>query len=295
MAHNGGNEEFQVSSEIFTETDFHSRNGSDGYLISKFTYLLPEEDENEKRDKVDVEEVKDVKEDRDGDLVVKRRKKSCLELENSQTTNLKLVGLQVWRGALLLADYILNRRDLFRKKTVLEVGSGCGLTSLIVSNYAKKVICTDISDGGILTVIQRNITRNFRKNIQVMELDFLQPDSWTENLKEDQDAGIDFVLAADVIYDNDITDAFISTLDRLLSHSNHPMCVLIALEKRFVFTVDDLDTTAPCFEYFLRQFEEVRYSRGWRMEYIPMGKIPQYFLYERVPQLILIQITKIPI
>ncbi|XP_055705820.1 methyltransferase-like protein 22 [Phlebotomus papatasi] len=285
MAHENG--EFNVSSEIYTETDFQSQAGINGHSISKFTFTWPEEDKSSGRNSV--------KEDRDGDLVVVRRKKSTLELEHSQSTNLKLVGLQVWRGALLLADYILHRRENFRSKTVLEVGSGCGLTSIVASIYAGKVICTDISDGGILSVIRRNIQRNVRKNVKVLELDFLRPEAWTETLKSDQDAGIDYVLAADVIYDDDITDAFISTLDRLLSHSNHPMRVLIALEKRYVFTVADLDTSAPCFEYFLRQFEELRYSRGWRMEYIPMGKIPQYFTYERVPQLILIQITKIPI
>ncbi|XP_059623003.1 methyltransferase-like protein 22 [Phlebotomus argentipes] len=282
MANENG--DFHVSSEIYTETNFRSQTGVNGHSISKFTFLWPEESAKAHS-----------KKDKDGDLVVVRRRKSCLELEHSQSTNLKLVGLQVWRGALLLADYILHQRDYFRKKTVLEVGSGCGLTSIVASTYAKRVICTDISEGGILSVISRNVQRNVRKNIQVLELDFLQPEVWKETLKSDQDAGIDYVLAADVIYDDDITDAFIATLDHLLSHSNYPMKVLIALEKRYVFTVTDLDTTAPCFEHFLKHFEELRYSRGWRMEYIPMRTIPQYFTYERVPQLILIQITKVPI
>uniref|UniRef100_A0A7G3AUW6 Putative methyltransferase n=1 Tax=Lutzomyia longipalpis TaxID=7200 RepID=A0A7G3AUW6_LUTLO len=287
------NEEFSVSSEIYSETDFKSQAGRNGYSISKFFFIWPEGPERPEDSKAGKEAHPKV--DKDGDLVVVRRTKSVLELEHSQATNLKLVGLQVWRGALLLADYILHRRDSFRKKLVLEVGSGCGLTSIVAGIYAKQVICTDISDGGILNVIRRNVQRNLRRNVTVQELNFLRPDVWTKTLKSHQDAGIDFVLAADVIYDDDITDAFISTLDRLLSHSNHPMYVLIALEKRFVFTLADLDTSAPCFEYFLRKFEKLRYSRGWRLEYIPMTNIPQYFTYERVPQLTLIQITKVPI
>ena len=55
---------------------------------------------------------------------------------------MKLVGLQLWRGAFLLADFILANPDLFKDKIILELGSGVGLTSIIASSLAKKVICT---------------------------------------------------------------------------------------------------------------------------------------------------------
>lgn len=58
------------------------------------------------------------------------------------STKLQHVGLQVWRGALLLADYILSNPDLFKDKTVLELGAGVGLTSIVASFLADKVICT---------------------------------------------------------------------------------------------------------------------------------------------------------
>ena len=50
--------------------------------------------------------------------------------------------LQVWRGALLLADYILFQRDLFRGRTVLELGAGPGLASIIAATVAQTVYCT---------------------------------------------------------------------------------------------------------------------------------------------------------
>jgi len=56
---------------------------------------------------------------------------------------LKLVGLQVWRGALLLADFIIwKSKEEFENKTILEIGSGVGLTSIVAGFYAKKIICT---------------------------------------------------------------------------------------------------------------------------------------------------------
>ena len=58
------------------------------------------------------------------------------------STELNLVGLQVWRGALLLADYVLSYPDLFKDQTILELGSGVGLTGIVASYLAKQVICT---------------------------------------------------------------------------------------------------------------------------------------------------------
>lgn len=63
-------------------------------------------------------------------------------LEHHISTELQYVGLQVWRGALLLADYILSNPDLFRDKVILELGAGVGLTSIVASFLAKEVICT---------------------------------------------------------------------------------------------------------------------------------------------------------
>lgn len=62
--------------------------------------------------------------------------------EHSVATELKLVGLQIWRGALLLGDYILSHPEVFQNKTVLELGSGVGFDSIIAGTLAKEIICT---------------------------------------------------------------------------------------------------------------------------------------------------------
>lgn len=49
---------------------------------------------------------------------------------------------QVWRAAFLLADYILFQRDTFRGCSVLELGGGTGITSIIMGTVAKRVYCT---------------------------------------------------------------------------------------------------------------------------------------------------------
>ena len=65
-------------------------------------------------------------------------------LEYSVSTELQLVGLQVWRGAFVLADYILCHPEIFAKKNILELGSGVGLTSIVASLLANEIICTGL-------------------------------------------------------------------------------------------------------------------------------------------------------
>ena len=64
-------------------------------------------------------------------------------LELSRSTTIPLVGLQLWLGALVLGDFILDKgRTEFKNKTVLELGTGVGLTSIIAGIFAKEVVST---------------------------------------------------------------------------------------------------------------------------------------------------------
>lgn len=48
----------------------------------------------------------------------------------------------MWRGALLLADWVLHNTKMLENATVLELGSGTGLTSIAAATVAKEVIAT---------------------------------------------------------------------------------------------------------------------------------------------------------
>lgn len=123
-------------------------------VISKFRFNLPTSREDLTRQ---------LEHDDDNDTIVRRKMNECIEIgqlllvstltdnhthwanaiqEHKKSTVLSEVGLQVWRGAFLLNDFILSNRELFSNKTVIELGSGVGLTSILASVYAKKVICT---------------------------------------------------------------------------------------------------------------------------------------------------------
>lgn len=63
--------------------------------------------------------------------------------EHAMSTTLEAVGLQVWRGSLLMADYILYHGDrLLSNAVVLELGAGTGLVSIVAGLKARHVYCT---------------------------------------------------------------------------------------------------------------------------------------------------------
>lgn len=62
--------------------------------------------------------------------------------EHQHATTLDLVGEQVWRGAIFLADFLLNYPDIITDTHVLELASGVGLTSIVAAMIAKKVTVT---------------------------------------------------------------------------------------------------------------------------------------------------------
>lgn len=171
-----------------------------------------------------------------------------------------------------------------------------GLTGIVAGFYANSVSCTDINIGGILDIIKSNFNRNKKfikaKTFKIMELDFMASSNWSDEINQTI-LNTDIILAADVIYDDVLTDAFIKTLEVILqkSLSSRKQIVYVALEKRYVFTVADMDTCAPCYEYFLQEFHKLKIKHiHWTIESIPID-FPQFFDYERTNALVLWKIS----
>lgn len=281
---------YTVTSEIYKETNFRPIKGKDGKVVSQFEFKYPE-----------------AAVDKDGDLLVTRKQTSSdvtkcskekrngvIEIQHSEATEIKLVGLQVWRGALLLADFIFDKREQFKDKQLLELGAGVGLTSIAAALYVKKVVCTDVDIGGILDLIRGNVDLNKNvcdtSKIDVMEYDFMQDvSSYRPELLKAIDES-DIVVAADVIYCDDLTIAFIRVIDAIFERetkSGRPKEIFMALEKRYVFTYCEFDAVAPMFEHFLKQ----TLHKPWKFEYVETN-FPQYFDYDRCKHLILLKITR---
>ncbi|KAM9391878.1 methyltransferase-like protein 22 isoform 2-T3 [Pholidichthys leucotaenia] len=185
-------------------------------------------------------------EQEEGNSAEGHNSKDVIWIEHTMATPLEDVGKQVWRGAFFLADFILSNPALFRGAKVVELGAGTGLTSIVMATVAKVVYCTDVGED-ILIMCKRNVTLNTHLlepaggEVRVRRLDWLQDDfctepdtdfNWTEEEVADLHNNTNVIIAADVCYDDDLTDGFFRTLYRLCSNFNHTCTVFISIEKR---------------------------------------------------------------
>ncbi|XP_018425716.1 PREDICTED: methyltransferase-like protein 22 [Nanorana parkeri] len=225
--------------------------------------------------------------------------KDVIKIEHTMATPLEDVGKQIWHGAFLLADYILSQEDLFRGCTALELGAGTGFTSIIMSTVAKTVYCTDVGDD-LLEMCERNmvLNRTFTEQagggqIKVKELNWLKnqlctdpenPYSWTEDDIAQFYDHTTVIIAADVFYDDDLTDALFKTLYRI-THALRSNCIIyLSMERRYNFTLRHMDVTCDAYNHFrncLNNFETTSNGKQrWSVQEIK-PVFPQFFIYER--------------
>nr|XP_033695190.1 methyltransferase-like protein 22 isoform X5 [Tursiops truncatus] len=198
-----------------------------------------------------------------------------IKIEHTMATPLEDVGKQVWRGALFLADYILSQRDLFQGRTVLELGAGTGLASILAATVAQTVYCTDVG-ADLLAMCQRNIALNSHLTaagggvIKVKELDWLKDDLCT------------------VFYDDDLTDALFKTLSRLAHRLKNASTAILSVEKRLNFTLRHLEVTCEAYDHFRSCLRRLEGLTGGRLRFAvePVDvSFPQLLVYERIQQL----------
>ncbi|XP_007498739.1 methyltransferase-like protein 22 isoform X1 [Monodelphis domestica] len=236
-----------------------------------------------------------------------------VKIEHTMATPLEDVGKQVWRGAFLLADYILFQRDLFKSCTVLELGAGTGIASIITATVAKTVYCTDVGED-LLTMCERNVALNKHLTstgaggvVMVKELDWLKDDlctdpqvpfSWSEDEISDLYAHTTIIMAADVFYDDDLTDALFKTLYRITHSLKNASTIFLSIEKRLNFTLRQLDITCEAYNHFRFSLNDLEKLRDGKMKFIvePIeATFPQFLVYERIEQLELWKIIAAPI
>jgi predicted nicotinamide N-methyase len=244
-----------------------------------------------------------------------------MTIVHAADTNLSEVGRQIWKGSLLLADYIISNRSLFQGKTVLELGCGVGVLGLVLATLLESqgtcttIILTD-RDASILTMCERNVNLNSHlfepQRILIRCLD------WTCHLRDihsndlQESVGslykwvdvegelaskLDVILCADCIYDEGLTDSLFATLGLLLRRSPNAVCYL-SLEKRYNFELSSLSVQAHGYRRFMRHIgqqtssgacgvDDQRLLQGRRL---PLS-FPQALEYQRVSSLELWEIS----
>ncbi|KAI8851216.1 hypothetical protein BC829DRAFT_441655 [Chytridium lagenaria] len=204
-----------------------------------------------------------------------------ITLSHHLATPIANVGYQVWPASFILANYLLAHPPT---STVLDIGTGVGFLPLLLTHLSVPTIfMTDLPH--ILPLSHLN-TRHL-PNIKPRVLDLTNPPpflsskpdtdntqpleyTWTNDDVTLFHETCNLIVAADIIYTPNVTFSLIKHLPSLLqtptdTHTSTRV-LLLALEKRVVFTMEDQEVTAPAWEYFLKTvgaFNVDREEDGW--------------------------------
>ncbi|KAJ6905433.1 protein N-lysine methyltransferase METTL21A [Populus alba x Populus x berolinensis] len=70
-----------------------------------------------------------------------------------QAADFDLTGQLVWPGALLLNDYLAKNAEMLQGCSIIELGSGVGVTGILCSRFCPQLLLTDHND----EILKKNI------------------------------------------------------------------------------------------------------------------------------------------
>ena len=82
--------------------------------------------------------------------------------------------VKIWEASIVLTDHLI-RIGLEKKKEILEIGAGMGVTGLFLGAFGHKVTITDYEEDA-LELLRMNVKRNGLNNVSVKKLDWNNPD-----------------------------------------------------------------------------------------------------------------------
>ncbi|KAK7259323.1 hypothetical protein RIF29_24927 [Crotalaria pallida] len=134
---------------------------------------------------------------------------------HSASTDFDLTGQLVWPGAMLLNDYLSKNVGMLQGHSVIELGSGVGITGILCSRFCHKFVLTDHNDE-VLKIIKKNIklhscsenTSPTSHGLVSEKLDWGNKDHINEILQK-HPGGFDFILGADIYIHNIFNPTFI--------------------------------------------------------------------------------------
>ncbi|KAG0377352.1 hypothetical protein BGX24_006270 [Mortierella sp. AD032] len=146
------------------------------------------------------------------------------------------------------------------------------------------------------TIKTRRLNWLMDNPLDVVEDHHPDPFAWRFQERQDWKDNGAFIFAADVVYDDSLTDALVDCLEKLLSEPlpvSHPRHYIgrvayMTMEKRYNFSLDELAVVAQAYEYF-----KIRIGRSevLEAEEIDASSLSRHCDYDRTKDLVLFRIA----
>ncbi|KAK4556997.1 Protein N-terminal and lysine N-methyltransferase efm7 [Recurvomyces mirabilis] len=159
-------------------------------------------------------------------------------LLNGEVLVLRLVGHSplwghlLWNAGRTIADYIeAKKEDLIRDKSLLELGAGAGLPSIVAAlNGTKIVVVTDYPDADLVENLAWNVEHNGLQSGTTHACGYL----WgaeTKTIKQylpdsERVAGFDVLILADLLFNHSEHSKLVATVVQTLKRSTEAQALV---------------------------------------------------------------------
>jgi predicted nicotinamide N-methyase len=113
----------------------------------------------------------------------------------------------IWPASIALSNYIFKESDLIKKKQILDLGCGAGLSGILATFLGAEVTINDYQQEA-LRLSEMNWLLNVKKPPKTLLMD------WRNS---EMDEKYDIILASDVVYEKRFFHALVKIFDRNLS------------------------------------------------------------------------------
>ncbi|KAL1726233.1 putative methyltransferase-domain-containing protein [Schizophyllum commune] len=150
-----------------------------------------------------------------------------LTTPDTDAANWELHASSIWTSAVYLADHI-EEIDIPPKASVLELGAGAGLPSIVLAalHPHASVTISDYPDQQVLSTLQQNIESNHVSS-HCRAAGYAWGTDPAPVLRYAPD-GYDIVLAADTLWNPTLRGSFIASVESTLGQADHARAYLVA-------------------------------------------------------------------
>ncbi|XP_031403032.1 protein N-terminal and lysine N-methyltransferase EFM7 isoform X2 [Punica granatum] len=140
-----------------------------------------------------------------------------------------LTGQLVWPGAMLLNEYLSKNVDLLKGCSVIELGSGVGITGILCSRFCREVVLTDHNDE-VQKILKKNIelhsSKDHSHHAVAEKLEWGNSDQINQILRR-RPGGFDLILGADICFQQGSVPLLFDTVKQLLQVRERDCCKFI--------------------------------------------------------------------
>lgn len=166
----------------------------------------------------------------------------CLQ---SASTDFDLTGQLVWPGAMLLNDYLSKNAEILQGCTIIELGSGVGITGILCSRFCSEIVLTDHNEE-VLKVLNKNIELHassdnpeYCAGLTAEKLEWGNSEQISQILQK-YSRGFDLILGADICFQQSSITSLFDTVETLLRVRKEGKCKFILAYVSRAKTMDSL-------------------------------------------------------